>query len=204
MACADISTAALGHVGVSSVVPVKARTVTASPASPATGQGTFLGDRRCHPLQTASDVLRPSGKCECVDLRRLQLPLGGWRSVFVCMCVTVSRPRMTAARIVLNKQARDQALMQLMLRVNGHACWLCCERSKGSCPAASVFQNSQGCHGSNLIVGSAPDEIASKLSARPAAVDETLIFFTSVRAGQNKLLLHPLALQPLPYQLISG
>lgn len=52
---------------------------------------------------------------------------------------------------------------------------VCCV--EGGCPAASVFQNTQGCHGSNLIVGSAPDEIASKLSTRPAAVDETLNFY---------------------------
>lgn len=62
--CADAQNCRPGLVLVSSVVPVMARTVTALPASPDTraGQGMLLGDRRCHPLRAASDVLRPSGK----------------------------------------------------------------------------------------------------------------------------------------------
>lgn len=80
----------------------------------------------------------------------------------MCLCACV-QAEMIAARMVLSEEARDQALMQLLCCYGFLVCF-CCVRSKRSRSAASVFQNPQGCHGSNLIAGGAPDEIANKLS----------------------------------------
>lgn len=52
-------------------------------------QGMFLGDRRCHPLRAASDVLRPSGKGMCPYRPETSAIAVWWLAVWVLVCAYV-------------------------------------------------------------------------------------------------------------------